>query len=55
MVAICAFTNTRGRDRNGALKFENEALALPGLLPVAVLYSFFVAYYVSGLTGSVKE
>ena len=29
--------------------------ALLGSLPVAVLYSFFVEYYVSGLTGSVKE
>jgi multiple sugar transport system permease protein len=29
--------------------------ALFGSLPVAVLYSFFVEYYVSGLTGSVKE
>jgi len=26
-----------------------------GSLPVAVLYSFFVEYYVSGLTGAVKE
>ena len=29
--------------------------ALLGSLPVAFLYSFFVEYYVSGLTGSVKE
>jgi len=29
--------------------------ALLGSLPVAVMYSFFVEYYVSGLTGSVKE
>jgi multiple sugar transport system permease protein len=29
--------------------------ALFGSLPVAILYSFFVEYYVSGLTGSVKE
>ncbi len=29
--------------------------ALFGSLPVAVLYSFFVEYYVSGLTGAVKE
>ena len=29
--------------------------ALFGSLPVAVIYSFFVEYYVSGLTGSVKE
>ena len=29
--------------------------ALLGSLPVAVLYSFFVEYYVSGMTGSVKE
>ena len=29
--------------------------ALLGSLPVAVVYSFFVEYYVSGLTGSVKE
>jgi len=29
--------------------------ALMGSLPVAFVYSFFVEYYVSGLTGSVKE
>jgi len=29
--------------------------ALLGSLPVAILYSFFVEYYVSGLTGAVKE
>ena len=29
--------------------------ALVGSLPVAVIYSFFVEYYVSGMTGSVKE
>ena len=29
--------------------------ALFGSLPVAVLYSFFVEYYVSSLTGAVKE
>ena len=29
--------------------------ALLGSLPVAVMYSFFVEHYVSGLTGSVKE
>jgi multiple sugar transport system permease protein len=29
--------------------------ALMGSLPVAVIYSFFVEYYVSGLTGAVKE
>ena len=29
--------------------------ALLGSLPVAFLYSFFVEYYVSGLTGAVKE
>ena len=29
--------------------------ALRGSLPVAFIYSFFVEYYVSGLTGSVKE
>ena len=29
--------------------------ALLGSLPVAIIYSFFVEYYVSGLTGSVKE
>ena len=31
------------------------AAALFGSLPVAILYSFFVEYYVSGLTGAVKE
>ena len=29
--------------------------ALFGSIPVAVLYSFFVEYYVSGMTGAVKE
>ena len=29
--------------------------ALLGSLPVAILYSFFVEYYVAGLTGGVKE
>ena len=29
--------------------------ALLGSLPVAVLYSFFVEYYVAGMTGAVKE
>jgi multiple sugar transport system permease protein len=29
--------------------------ALFGSLPVAILYSFFVEYYVSSLTGAVKE
>ena len=29
--------------------------ALLGSLPVAVLYSFFVDHYVSGMTGAVKE
>ena len=29
--------------------------ALLGALPVAIIYSFFVEYYVSGLTGAVKE
>jgi multiple sugar transport system permease protein len=29
--------------------------ALLGSLPVAIAYSFFVEYYVSGLTGAVKE
>ena len=38
--------------------FEWGALmagALLGSLPVAVFYSFFVEYYVSGMTGAVKE
>ena len=34
---------------------ELMAGALFGSLPVAVIYSFFVEYYVSGMTGSVKE
>ena len=34
---------------------ELMAGALLGSLPVAVVYSFFVEYYVSGLTGAVKE
>ena len=29
--------------------------ALCGSLPVAIIYSFFVEYYVSGMTGAVKE
>ncbi len=29
--------------------------ALMGSLPVAIIYSFFVEYYVSGMTGAVKE
>jgi len=29
--------------------------ALLGSLPVAILYSFFVEHYVSGMTGAVKE
>ena len=29
--------------------------ALLGSLPVAIVYSFFVEYYVSGMTGAVKE
>ena len=29
--------------------------ALLGSVPVAIMYSFFVEYYVSGMTGSVKE
>ena len=29
--------------------------ALLGSLPVAVMYSFFVEYYVSGMTGAVKD
>lgn len=34
---------------------ELMAGALIGSLPVAVVYSFFVEYYVSGMTGAVKE
>ena len=29
--------------------------ALPGSVPVAIFYLFFVEYYVSSLTGAVKE
>jgi multiple sugar transport system permease protein len=29
--------------------------ALVGSLPVAIMYSFFVEYYVAGMTGAVKE
>lgn len=29
--------------------------ALLGSLPVAIMYSFFVEYYVAGMTGAVKE
>jgi multiple sugar transport system permease protein len=31
------------------------AAALFGSLPVVIMYSFFVAYYVSSLTGAVEE
>jgi multiple sugar transport system permease protein len=31
------------------------AAALLGSIPVVVLYSFFVEYYVSSLTGALKE
>ena len=31
------------------------AAALLGSFPVVILYSFFVEYYVSSLTGAVKE
>jgi multiple sugar transport system permease protein len=34
---------------------ELMAGALLGSLPVAIVYSFFVEYYVSGMTGAVKE
>jgi multiple sugar transport system permease protein len=29
--------------------------ALLGSVPVAIMYSFFVEYYVAGMTGAVKE
>lgn len=31
------------------------AAALTGSVPVVILYSFFVEYYVSAMTGAVKE
>lgn len=34
---------------------ELMAGALFGSLPVAIIYSFFVEYYVSGMTGAIKE
>ena len=36
-------------------KVSGFAGALLGSLPVAFVYSFFVEYYVSGMTGAVKE
>jgi ABC-type maltose transport system permease subunit len=33
----------------------DEAGTLLGLLPVGILYSFFVEHYVSSMTGAVKE
>ena len=44
---------TTGRGR--AVETSLMAGALLGSLPVAVFYSFFVEYYVSGMTGAVKE
>ena len=44
-----------GRRRLVASEGALMAGALFGSLPVAVLYSFFVEYYVSGMTGAVKE
>src|SRR5207245_3259453 len=40
----------------GAIYFWGQLMAgaLLGSIPVAVVYSFFVEYYVTGLTGSVK-
>lgn len=34
---------------------ELMAGAVLGSVPVAILYSFFVDYYVSGMTGAIKE
>ena len=36
-------------------KEATRSAALLGSVPVAVIYSFFVDYYVSSLTGAVKE
>ena len=35
-------------------RVRNFSGALLGSIPVAIVYSFFVEHYVSGLTGSVK-
>ena len=35
-------------------RWESGARTLPAEVPVAIVYSFFVEHYVSGLTGSVK-
>ena len=37
------------------LRPRDVAGALFGSLPVAFIYSFFVEYYVAGMTGSIKE
>ena len=50
MVWLASFTTLRGTDWGPLM-----AGALFGSLPVAFVYSFFVEYYVSGMTGSVKE
>ena len=50
-VPLSPTANASGMVAEGALM----AGALLGSLPVAVLYSFFVEYYVSGMTGAVKE
>ena len=44
------------RDRNSDAFPWGKLMAgaLLGSIPVAVVYSFFVEYYVTGLTGSVK-
>ena len=41
--------------RQVTVLLSDRAGTLLGSLPVAFIYSFFVEYYVSGLTGSVKE
>ena len=62
--ALAALRIVLSRDGSGVLDLvEGDvyhwgalmAGALFGSLPVAILYSFFVEHYVSGMTGSVKE
>ena len=44
-----------GKNGAGVLTGAYAAGTLLGSLPVAIFYSFFVDYYVSSLTGAVKE
>ena len=52
------YSETAGRFGSAGLRFAVDTAIARSLfcsLPVAFVYSFFVEYYVSGMTGSVKE